>query len=144
MFEEKTRKSTKQTNHCWNWHDVCNTNFINYNLLIMTKNELRDQVKEMIQMDIEDAMNYEFVDGYDDIDEVIETVQEKLYHSIDNACIYYSDQKEIIRTLEMDHFGHSETTGERYTSEGEMAFEGLYELSHEFDIEEMITEYKKA
>ena len=109
-----------------------------------TKNDIRAQVQDIIEMDIEDVMNYEFADGYEDIDDVVEEVRERLYQSIDNAVIYYSDQKDIIRALDMDHFGHSEMTGERYNSEAEMAFEGLYEISHEFDLEEMINEYKKA
>ncbi len=111
---------------------------------VKTVNDVKNLVSDLLEMTIEDVMNYDFVDGYDDIDEVIEVVQERMYEAIDSECIYHADNKQVINALEMDHFGFSEITGERYSSESEMAFDGLLSMSYEFDAEELIKNYKKA
>ena len=102
----------------------------------MTKNQLIQDWTSTIQDIIEDVKEYEFKDDHsDDIqtEDFYEHVNEQLWQAIDGCqdVIYTYNAKKVCDVLDIDIFGESELTGERYDNWHVAAFDGIYTMINE-------------
>ena len=118
----------------------------------ITKNTLIEQFTGYVIDEVNEIINYEF-DNFKDSDlsksEKIGEVEgyihdEGRFHAIvdqSQEVIYTYQAKQVCDVLDIDIFGESEMTGERYESWSHAAFDGLYSMIYEnIDLDEIINE----
>ena len=110
------------------------------NLIESWEKHISDEIDEIIHWEFDNFKDYDESKSQK-INEVEDVLQDRLHELIDGSqeVIYTWHAKQVCDTLDIDPFGESEMTGERYNSWHEAAYDGLYSMIYEnIDFDEII------